>query len=82
MVWSRKKLLPSMPCERTVQTVCRSSALPTKKVWELEEDEEQEEGDEVLFLGEFRPQGAVGLRNSGLTAKILASSWTLDTPHG
>ena len=64
------------------QTVCCSSALPTKKVWELEEDEEQEEGDEVLFLGEFRPQGAVGLRNSGLTAKILASSWTLDTPHG
>ena len=32
------------------QTVCRSSALPTKKVWELEEDEEQEEGDEILFL--------------------------------
>ena len=39
------------------QTVCRSSALPTKKVWELEEDEEQEEGDEVLFLGEIQTTG-------------------------
>ena len=29
------------------------------------------------FSEKFRPQGAVGLRNSGLTAKILASSWTL-----
>ena len=29
------------------------------------------------FSEKFRPQRAVGLRNSGLTAKILASSWTL-----
>ena len=33
--------------------LCRRSAQPTKKVWELEEDEEQEEGDEVPFLGEI-----------------------------
>ena len=39
------------------QTVCRSSASPTKKICELEEGEEQEEGDEVLFLGEVQTTG-------------------------
>ena len=42
------------------------------------------------FSEKFRPQGAVGLCNSGLTAKILAPSWTLvlqsqslvQIPHG
>ena len=34
------------------QTVCCSSASLRKKICELEEDEEQEEGDEILFLGE------------------------------
>ena len=50
------------------QTVCRSSALPTKKVWELEEDEEQEEGDEVLFLGEIQTTGG------GWTAQLGVNS--------
>ena len=36
------------------QNVCRSSASPTKKICELEEDEEPEEGDEILFLGEVQ----------------------------
>ena len=39
------------------QTVCRSSASPTKKICELAEGEEQEEGDEVLFLGEVQTTG-------------------------
>ena len=39
------------------QNVCRSSASPTKKICELEEDEEQEEGDEILFLGEVQTTG-------------------------
>jgi len=36
------------------QIVCRSSASPTKKICELEENEEQEERDEVLYLGEVQ----------------------------
>ena len=39
------------------QNVCRSSASPTKKICELEEDEEQEDGDEILFLGEVQTTG-------------------------
>ena len=39
------------------QNVCRSSASPTKKICEQEEDEEQEEGDEILFLGEVQITG-------------------------
>ena len=46
------------------QNVCRSSAFSAKKVYELEEDEEQEEGDEVLFLGEVQTTG------SGWTAQL------------
>ena len=34
------------------KSVCRSSYSSGKKVYELEENEEQEEGGEVLFLGE------------------------------
>ena len=39
------------------QNVCRSPASPTKKVYELEDDEEQEEGEEILFLGEVQTTG-------------------------
>ena len=39
------------------QNVCCSSASPTKKIRELEEYEEQEQGDEILFLGELQTTG-------------------------
>jgi len=42
------------------QNVCRSPASPTKKVYELEDNEEQEEGDEILFLGEVHTTGGGG----------------------
>ena len=40
-----------------MQNVCCSSASPTKKICELEKGEEQEERDEVLFLGEVQTAG-------------------------
>lgn len=39
-----------MQKKRTLKNVCRSSASPTKKLGELGEEEEQEEGDAVLFI--------------------------------
>ena len=59
------------------QNVCHSSALATRKICELEEGEEKEERDEVLFLGEVQTTGG------GWTAQLGASgrntSFKLDT---
>ena len=51
------KMLTNAKKKKDTQNVCRSSTSPTKKICELEEDEEQEEGDEVLFLGEVQTTG-------------------------
>lgn len=75
--FARLKMLPVTNVKKGhFQNVCRSPASPTKKVYELEDEEEQEEGDEVLFLGEVQTtRGGVGPPNSGLMATVLASSW-------
>ena len=53
------KMLPVTNAKKRghFQTVCRSSASPSKKICELAEGEELEEGDEVLFLGEVQTTG-------------------------
>ena len=51
------------------QNVCCSSASPTKKICELEEGEEQEERDKVLFLGEVQTTGGGWTAQLGINGR-------------
>ena len=50
------------------QNVCRSSASLTKKVYELENEEDQEAVDDVLFLGEVQSTGGVWTAQLGINS--------------
>ena len=66
-------------CKKGTLSKCLSqrSASPTKKICELEEDEGQEEGDEILFLGEVQTTGGGWTAQFGVNGQL--TRFKLDT---